>query len=203
MLGPSSAAAQYFLFTSPSLLRAATNRPTCFHEKASRSPLVTKLELIIMMAAAIGATIWYEAKELQDEGDTRRIGENLFELELDRRGNKIRYVPKRKFKPIHSNQYSQEIEVFGATQMCNINHNQLASTIIKLRIKLEEINKRIAALEIDLSSRAEDNPSNGRKNNKPKDSPTIAALQLPYKSLLWLAWPVLVQLALLSREARS
>lgn len=156
-----------------------------------------------MMAAAIGATIWYEAKELQDEGDTRRIGENLFELELDRRGNKIRYVPKRKFKPIHSNQYSQEIEVFGATQMCNINHNQLASTIIKLRIKLEEINKRIAALEIDLSSRAEDNPSNGRKNSKPKDSPTIAALQLPYKSLLWLAWPVLVQLALLSREARS
>lgn len=122
---------------------------------------------------------------------------NLFELEIDSRGNKIRYLQKRRFKPIHSIQFGQKPQIFKLHQQQQQQlKNQSALMLIRLRMKLQDLNYRVSALELKLSEIQEENK---RQTTSERRASCSAA---SFATLLWFAWPILVQTLISARRGQ-
>lgn len=148
-------------------------------------------------------TIWYEAKELMDSRDDVISNSDLFELEIDPNRLEIHYVPKRIFKPVHSDRFGQAPQIIHRYRAHDNRPqsglNQRALAIIKLRMKLQELKDRISVLErkmkpteavrrASLQDRGEENENEQQQQE---------AVGLSCGSLLWFAWPILVQMLLM------
>jgi len=156
------------------------------------------------MASPVNEPTWYDSKELLDSDkihSSRSLYENLFELNIGQFWNDSStyediFVPK-KFRPIHYEGPYHDYKMSTSNKHDSIvvkmdnqsfGKNQSATTILKLKSKLESTVQRVAELEEELESTT-------ISGDAVASSPEESNHEILSK-VAWLAWPIVFYYAI-------